>query len=107
MVAPPSTISLPSARPASTQPDPAFPLILKTPDVCGGAACAGPTRIAVWMIEGMRQLGATEADMLVDWPSLRRDELAQALGYAAAHRDEIEAAIRLNDSDDDDDDDDE
>ena len=43
----------------------AWPGIEKTPGVLGGAACVVRTRIAVWVLEGYRRLGWTEAK---SWP---------------------------------------
>ena len=80
-------------------PDPAFPLIVSTPDVCGGDPRIVRSRIPVWSIERMRQLGGTDAVILANYPSLRDVHLVQAWAYADAHRDEIERAIRENEED--------
>lgn len=72
------------------------PGIVRTPGVCGGAARLIRTRIPVWTLERMRQLGVSEADILRSYPSLRAVDLVQAWWYADQHRDEIEAAIREN-----------
>lgn len=71
-------------------------LIVKTPDVCGGAACMIRTRIPVWVLEQMRRLGVPEVEILQSFPSLKAVDLVQAWSYANQHRDEIDAAIRLN-----------
>lgn len=73
-----------------------FPSIESTPGVCGGAARLIRTRIPVWIVERMRQLGLSEADILRSYPTLRAADLAQAWSYAAEHADEIEQAIREN-----------
>src|SRR5262245_40410605 len=77
---------LPSSPPDS-------PLIVSTPDVCGGAARLIRTRVPVWVLERMRQLGIPEARILQSFPSLRPADIIQAWSYAAAHREEIEQAI--------------
>lgn len=70
--------------------------VVKTPGVCGGAARLIRTRVPVWTLERMRQLGVSEADILRSYPSLRAVDLVQAWWYADEHRDEIDEAIREN-----------
>lgn len=74
----------------------ACPGIVKTPGVCGGSARIIRTRIPVWTLERMRQLGLTEAEILRSYPTLRAIDLVQAWSYAEAHRGEIEQDIREN-----------
>lgn len=76
----------------------AFPSIVATPHVCGGAARFIRTRIPVWTIERMRQLGISEAEMLRSYPTLRAADLVQAWNYVDKHRAEIEQAIQENES---------
>jgi uncharacterized protein (DUF433 family) len=71
-----------------------FPSIIADPGICGGAARLIRTRIPVWTLERMRQLGVSEADILHGYPSLRAADLVQAWAYVASHRDEIEQAMR-------------
>jgi uncharacterized protein (DUF433 family) len=73
-----------------------FPSIVADADVCGGAARMIRTRVPVWSLERMRQLGVSEADILKSYPALRATDLVQAWAYAANHREEIERAIREN-----------
>jgi uncharacterized protein (DUF433 family) len=68
----------------------------KTPGVCGGEACIGDTRIAVWMLEDARRQGAAEEELLQDYPGLRSADLAAAWAYAKEHPTEIENAIQAN-----------
>lgn len=75
---------------------PALSGIEKTANVCGGDACIAGTRVPVWVLEQARRLGATEADLLADYPSLTAADLAAAWAYVLAQRDEVEAAIRAN-----------
>lgn len=72
------------------------PRIKKTPGVCGGEACVGNTRIAVWMLEESRRTGVTDADLLQDYPGLDARDLAAAWSYVDAHPVEIENAIHAN-----------
>ena len=74
-------------------------LIVSTPDVCGGAARIIRTRIPIWTLERMRQLGISEADILKSYPSLRAVDLVQAWAYVDTHREEIEKQIRDNEED--------
>ncbi len=75
------------------------PSIVQTPNVCGGAARLIRTRIPVWTLERMRQLGFTEADILKSYPTLKALDLVEAWAYVACHRNEIEHAIRENEED--------
>lgn len=70
--------------------------IRNTPGVCGGDACLGNTRIAVWMLEEARRAGVTDAELLQDYPSLNARDLAAAWTYVDTHPEEIENAIQAN-----------
>jgi uncharacterized protein (DUF433 family) len=70
--------------------------IARTPGVCGGEACIGKTRIAVWMLEDARRQGVTGGELLQDYPSLCAPDLAAAWAYAEANPAEIENAIQAN-----------
>lgn len=70
--------------------------ISKTPGVCGGDACVRDTRIMVWLLEDLRRIGQSEADILAQYPGLTMQDLALAREYAAEHADEIGLAIREN-----------
>lgn len=76
----------------------ARPGIEVSPDVCGGAACIARTRIPVWTLEQSRRLGASEAELLRSYPSLRAEDLVNAWGYVRSHQDEIEQDIRENEA---------
>ncbi len=75
-----------------------FPGIDSTPDVLGGEARIVRTRIPVWVLVLARRLGASEADLLRSYPSLRAEDLANAWAYARLHRDEIEQNIVENET---------
>jgi uncharacterized protein (DUF433 family) len=66
--------------------------------VCGGDARIDGTRIPVWALVNYRQQGATEADILIAYPSLKPGDLDAAWKYAAAHGKEIECAISENEA---------
>ena len=67
-----------------------------TPEVCGGNPCIAGTRIPVWLLEGYRRLGTTEAKILEAYPSLRAIDLVNAWNYVAEHFAEIDRQIREN-----------
>ncbi|MBX9581048.1 MAG: DUF433 domain-containing protein [Gemmataceae bacterium] len=85
----------------TTATDADEPLIRKTPDVIGGEACIRTSRIAVFMLVEQKQRGSTDRDFLRNYPTLTQRDLDAAWAYYAAHPDEIEEAIRRNNSDDD------
>jgi len=63
--------------------------IEKTEGVCGGSVRIAGTRIPVWQLVAVRNLGVNEAQLLIDYPTLRAEDLVNAWSYAQAHRDEI------------------
>ena len=75
-----------------------FPGIESIPGVQGGDPCIVRTRIPVWMLEQYRRLGAREADLLANYPSLRAEDLVNAWAYVRAHRDEIDRQIEEQES---------
>ena len=76
----------------------AFPGVESTPGVCGGEPCIVRTRIPVWVLGQARRLGASEADLLRSYPTLRAEDLANAWAYFRLHRDEIEQQIIENEA---------
>jgi uncharacterized protein (DUF433 family) len=76
----------------------ALPGIASIPGVCGGEPCIVRTRIPVWTLEQARRLGASEADLLHAYPTLRAEDLTNAWAYVRSHRQEIEDEIRENES---------
>jgi uncharacterized protein (DUF433 family) len=72
--------------------------ITKTPNVCGGDARIDGTRIPVWVLVNCRRQGASPADVLQAYPSLKAADLEAAWTYATLHQDEIDQAIRENEA---------
>lgn len=70
--------------------------ITKSAEICGGDACIHGTRIPVWVLVNYRRLGATEAEILKAYPSLKSADLETAWEYAAGNAQEIDRAIREN-----------
>jgi len=78
--------------------DGAFPGIETDPEVAGGEPCILRTRIPVWVLVRARQLGASEAELLNNYPGLRAEDLVNAWGYYRLHRDEIDQQIDENEA---------
>jgi uncharacterized protein (DUF433 family) len=70
--------------------------IEKAEGVCGGSARIAGTRIPVWQLVEARDLGVSEAQLLLDYPDLHAEDIVNAWSYADSHRQEIEAEIHEN-----------
>ena len=60
-----------------------FKRILIDPAICHGQACIKGTRIPVHQIIGMLANGDTIEELLIEYPSLEREDLLACLKYAA------------------------
>ena len=60
-----------------------FDRITFDPAIMGGRACIRGMRIPVSVIVGQLAHGATTEEVLKDYPDLDRDDVQQALEYAA------------------------
>jgi uncharacterized protein (DUF433 family) len=67
--------------------------IQKTPGVSGGHACIRNTRIPVWTLVSLRQQGATEQEILRNYPGITIDDLTAVWGYYYNHQSEIDYII--------------
>ena len=76
----------------------AVPGIDSRPDVCGGEPCIVRTRIPVWILEQARRLGASEADLLQAYPTLRAEDLTNAWAYVRSNSQNIDRDIRENEN---------
>jgi len=76
----------------------AFPGIDSVPNVCGGEPCIVRTRIPVWLLVQARRLGASEADLLRSYPSIRSEDLTNAWAYFRLHSEQIEQQIMQNEA---------
>ena len=74
--------------------------IEKTPGVCGGDARIANTRIPVWSLVNYRRLGASDLQILQDFPQLNAEDLVNVWAYADNHPEEIDAAIQRNEDND-------
>jgi uncharacterized protein (DUF433 family) len=60
-----------------------FERITFDPNILGGRACIRGMRIPVSVVVGQFAHGATEDEILQDYPDLEPEDLRQALEYAA------------------------
>ena len=67
--------------------------ITQNPDVMGGRACIRGMRVTVGMIVGQIGAGHSVEKLLVDYPYLEREDIMQALRYAAWRAEEREVLL--------------
>ena len=70
-----------------------FPRITRNPDVMQGKACIRGMRVTVGMIVGQIGAGTTIDEMLKNYPYLGREDILEALRYAAALASEREVKL--------------
>lgn len=68
-------------------------IVQKNPGVCGGYARVRNTRIAVWTLVSLRQQGATEHELLNNYPELNSNDLTAVWGYYYENKSEIDRTI--------------
>jgi uncharacterized protein (DUF433 family) len=71
----------------------AFDRITMTPDQMGGRACIRGMRVTVGMIVGQIGSGQSIEELLTDYPYLQREDVLQALKYAAWRADERDVPL--------------
>jgi len=69
--------------------------ITRDPAVMGGKACIRGMRVTVGMIVGQIGAGHTIDELLADYPYLEREDILQALRYAAWLAEERELSLPL------------
>ena len=62
-----------------------FERITQDPETMGGRACIRGMRVTVGMILGQIGSETSIEDLLAEYPYLEREDVMQALLYAAAH----------------------
>lgn len=67
--------------------------ITRHPGVMGGKACIRGMRVTVGMIVAQIGAGQTIEELLADFPYLEREDILQALRYAAQLADEREVEL--------------
>lgn len=70
-----------------------FDRITRDPAVMGGKACVRGMRVTVSMIVGQIGAGHTIDELLASYPYLEREDILQALRYAARVTDECEVIL--------------
>jgi uncharacterized protein (DUF433 family) len=67
--------------------------ITQQPEVMGGKACIRGMRVTVGMVVGQIGAGRSIDEVLADYPYLEREDVLQALRYAAWRAEEREVQI--------------
>jgi uncharacterized protein (DUF433 family) len=67
--------------------------ITQQPEVMGGKACIRGMRVTVGMVVGQIGAGRSVDEVLTDYPYLEREDIMQALRYAAWRADEREVLL--------------
>jgi uncharacterized protein (DUF433 family) len=67
--------------------------ITLNPEVMGGKPCVRGVRVTVGMIVGQIGAGRSIDDVLIDFPYLEREDVLQALRYAAWRAEEREVVL--------------
>ena len=67
--------------------------VTSDPLIMGGRPCIRGQRVTVAMIVGQIAAGQTTDELLTDFPYLEREDIAQALRYAAWRADEREVLL--------------
>jgi uncharacterized protein (DUF433 family) len=67
--------------------------ITRDPAVMGGKACIRGMRVTVGMIVGQIGAGRSADDLLADYPYLEREDILEALRYAAWLAEEREVQL--------------
>jgi uncharacterized protein (DUF433 family) len=67
--------------------------ITQVPEVMGGKACIRGMRVTVGMIVGQIGNGRSVDELLADFPYLEREDILQALRYAAWRAEEREVVL--------------
>jgi uncharacterized protein (DUF433 family) len=67
--------------------------ITQQPDMMGGKACIRGMRVTVGMIVGQIGAGYSIEEILADYPYLEREDILQAIRYAAWRAEEREVLL--------------
>jgi uncharacterized protein (DUF433 family) len=70
-----------------------FDRITRNPEVMGGKACIRGTRVTVGAIVGQIGAGLTVDELLQDYPYIKREDILEAIRYAAWFAEEREATL--------------
>jgi len=72
---------------------PSLDRITQTPGIMGGKACIRGTRVTVGMLVGQISAGHSVEELMADYPYLKREDVQQALLYAAWRAEEREVVL--------------
>ena len=67
--------------------------ITRQPEVMGGKACIRGKRVTVGMVVGQVAAGCSVDELLAEYPCLEREDILQALRYAAWCAEEREVVL--------------
>ncbi|MDE2154569.1 MAG: DUF433 domain-containing protein [Xanthomonadaceae bacterium] len=67
--------------------------ITQQPEIMGGKACIRGLRVTVGMLVGQIGTGHSVDELLADYPYLEREDIMQALRYAAWRAEEREVML--------------
>lgn len=67
--------------------------ITQAPEIMGGKACIRGLRVTVGMLVGQIGAGLSIDELLADYPYLEREDIMQALRYAAWRAEEREVTL--------------
>jgi uncharacterized protein (DUF433 family) len=70
-----------------------FDRITQEPGVMGGKACIRGLRVSVGMVVGQIGAGRSVEEILAEYPYLEREDVVQALRYAAWRAEEREIVL--------------
>lgn len=70
-----------------------FDRITQEPEIMGGKACIRGMRVTVGMVVGQIGAGHSVESVLADYPYLEREDIMQALRYAAWRAEEREVQL--------------
>jgi uncharacterized protein (DUF433 family) len=73
-----------------------FTRITQNPAVMGGKPCIRGLRVTVGMLVGQIGGGRTVDELLADYPYLEREDISEALRYAAWRAEEREVQLSEN-----------
>jgi uncharacterized protein (DUF433 family) len=70
-----------------------FDRITRQPGIMGGKACIRGLRVTVGMVVGQIGAGRSVDEILIEYPYVEREDVMQALRYAAWRADEREVDL--------------
>jgi uncharacterized protein (DUF433 family) len=70
-----------------------FDRITQNPEIMGGRPCIRGMRVTVGMLIGQIAAGRSMDEVLADYPYLEREDILQALRYAAWRAEEREVVL--------------